>query len=79
MITSTDQNTSSDAVVIYDSFRRKGELVISENGFTFRRVYYFDEDEILLIISKPHKTLLFLKSFSKCLILRQSKMYRFKA
>ena len=43
--------SSSDALIIYDSKRKKGELIVEEYGNVFRRVYYFDENEILIIKS----------------------------
>ena len=49
VMSSQDSNETTDAVIIYDSFRKKGELVIFMNGLQFKRIYYFDEDEILNI------------------------------
>lgn len=48
-MSSQDDNTTTDAIILYDSFRKKGELVVYMNGLEFRRVYYFEEDEILNI------------------------------
>lgn len=33
--------------MLYDSFRQRAEIILEQNGIQFRRVYYFDENELI--------------------------------
>ena len=46
-----NRNESSDVLLLYDSFRHRAEIILAQNGITFRRIYYFDTNEIFLIRS----------------------------
>lgn len=61
MLSSNGLNVSSDVVILFDTYRQRGELIISENGNTLRRIYYFEQDEVkdflssLIIILMLHR------------------------
>jgi hypothetical protein len=61
MMSSNGLNVSSDVVILFDTYRQRGELIISENGNTLRRIYYFEQDEVkdflssLIIILMLHR------------------------
>ena len=50
MMSSNALNVSSDVTILFDSYRQRSELIIFENGNSLRRVYYFDQDEVKILI-----------------------------
>ena len=52
LLTFDGRNTATEMLFLYDYYRSKAELIIYENGNQFRRIYYFQENEIILIKGK---------------------------
>ena len=41
------RNLTSDVLLLYDSYERKAELIVEERGISYKRLYYFDANEII--------------------------------